>query len=106
MPIYINKLDKAISNRTNFEHKTCRECAFGKIFYYEIYPNIDQYDDGIKRLILDIEKSHCEFHEIASTINTLEPKEEDQEKLRRAKGISTELFQKLLALKRLVSKHT
>ncbi len=102
--IYISKLERAISNKEPFEHKTCKDCAFGKKFYQEVYPSLGEYEEEIRSIILDIEKLHCEFHNIASEINTQNPSEEDLSKLNSVKELSTDLFQRLLSLKRFVLK--
>jgi len=102
--LYISKLERAIENRQPFEHKTCRECAFGKRFYEEVYPCMEEYEDKIKELLYEIEKLHCDFHEVASKINTQNPKPEDMEIIKKIKEHSTRLFQLLLTLKREILK--
>ncbi|WPM32629.1 CZB domain-containing protein [Hydrogenobacter sp. T-2] len=102
--IYISKLERAIESCQPFEHKTCRECAFGKRFYEEVYPYMEEYEDNIKEMLHEIEKLHCHFHEIASRIDTQNPKPEDVEIIKKAKEDSTHLFQLLLALKREILK--
>lgn len=102
--IYISKLERALENKEPFEHKTCRDCNFGKKFYQDIYPYIGDYDENIKEIILEIEKIHCEFHEIAAKIDTVNPKPEDIEIVKAMKDKSAKLFQELLKLKRKVLK--
>ncbi len=98
--IYISKLERVIENRQPFEHKTCRECSFGKKFYQEVYPHMEAYEDKIKELLHEVEKLHCDFHEIASKIDTQNPKPEDMEIIKKIKDHSARLFQLLLTLKR------
>ncbi len=93
-----------MENRELFEHKTCRDCAFGKKFYSEIFPHVEEYEEKVKELLHDIEKLHCDFHEIASKIDTQNPKPEDVGTIKELKDRSTHLFQLLLALKRGVLK--
>jgi len=56
----------------------------------------------VKALVEEIEKIHCEFHEVGMQIDPKNPQPSDEEKLNRMKELSASLFQKLLALKRLV----
>ncbi len=102
--LYISKLERAIESGQPFEHKTCRECAFGKKFYEEVYTRMEEYEDEIKELLYEIEKLHCDFHEVASKIDTQNPKPEDMEIIKRIKEHSTRLFQLLLTLKREILK--
>lgn len=100
--IYVSKLEKALERREPFEHKTCRECNFGRKFYSEIYPFLQDFKEHIRSLILEIEKLHCTFHELACKINTSNPSQEDIELLKEVKRQSTKLFQELLKLRKRV----
>ncbi len=100
--IYISKLERAIKNREEFAHKTCHECNFGVKWDSMVVPIKDELPEEVKALVEEIEKIHCEFHEVSMQIDSKNPQPSDEEKLNRMKELSTALFQKLLALKRLV----
>jgi hypothetical protein len=100
--IYVSKLKKAIRNREEFAHKTCHECNFGVRWDSMVVPIKDELPEEVKALVEEIEKIHCEFHEVSMQIDPKNPQPSDEEKLDRMKKLSTLLFQKLLALKRLV----
>ncbi len=100
--IYISKLERAIKNREEFAHKTCHECNFGVKWDSMVVPIKDELPEEVKALVEEIEKIHCEFHEVSMQIDSKNLQPSDEEKLNRMKELSTALFQKLLALKRLV----
>ncbi len=99
---YVSRLERAIKNCEEFTHKTCHECNFGVEWNSMVVPVKDELPEEVKALVEEIEKVHCEFHEVSMQIDPKNPQPSDQEKLDRIKKLSTSLFQKLLALKRLV----
>jgi hypothetical protein len=100
--IYISKLERAVKNCEEFAHKTCHECNFGVKWDGMVVPVKDKLSEEVRALVEEIEKIHCEFHEVGMQIDPKNPQPSDEEKLNRMKELSTALFQKLLALKRLV----
>ncbi len=100
--IYISKLERAIKNCEEFAHRTCHECNFGVMWDSVVVPIRDELPEEVRALVEEIEKIHCEFHEVSMQIDPKNPQPSDEEKLNRMKKLSTSLFQKLLALKRLV----
>jgi hypothetical protein len=100
--IYISKLERAIRNHEEFAHKTCHECSFGVKWDSMVVPIKGELPEEVKALVEEIEKIHCEFHEVSMQIDPKNPQPSDEEKLNIMKELSSSLFQKLLALKRLV----
>jgi hypothetical protein len=100
--IYISKLERAVKNSEEFVHKTCHECNFGVRWDSMVVPIKDELPEKVKALVEEIEKIHCEFHEVSMQIDPKNPQPSDEERLDRMRKLSTSLFQKLLALKRLV----
>jgi hypothetical protein len=100
--IYISKLERAIKDGKEFAHKTCHECNFGVKWDGMVVPVKDKLPEEVRIPVEEIEKIHCEFHEVSMQIDPKNFQPSDEEKLNRMKELSTELFQKLLALKRLV----
>jgi hypothetical protein len=100
--IYISKLERAVKNREDFAHRTCHECNFGVKWDSTVVPVKGELPEEVRALVEEIEKIHCEFHEVGMQIDPKNPQPSDEEKLNRMKELSTSLFQKLLALKRLV----
>jgi hypothetical protein len=100
--VYISKLERAINNREEFAHKTCHECGFGVKWDSMVVPVKSELPEEVKALVKEIEKIHCEFHEVSMQIDPKNHQSSDEEKLNRMKKLSSLLFQKLLALKRLV----
>jgi hypothetical protein len=100
--IYISKLERAVKNREDFAHRTCHECNFGVKWDSTVVPVKGGLPEEVRALVEEIEKIHCEFHEVGMQIDPKNPQPSDEEKLNRMKELSTALFQKLLALKRLV----
>jgi hypothetical protein len=100
--IYISKLERAVKNREDFAHKTCHQCNFGVEWDSIVVPVKGGLPEEVRALVEEIEKIHCEFHEVGMQIDPKNPQPSDEEKLNRMKELSTALFQKLLALKRLV----
>jgi hypothetical protein len=100
--IYISKLERAIRNREEFTHGTCHECNFGVKWDGVVVPVKSGLPEEVRALVEEIEKIHCELHEVSMQIDPKNPQSSDEEKLNRIKELSTLLFQKLLALKRLV----
>jgi hypothetical protein len=101
--IYISMLEKAIEKGEEFDHKSCHECKFGVEWDNNVAPLKDKLDDEMRSLVEEIEKLHCEFHEIAMQINTKNLQPSDKEKLDRMEKLFTLLLQKLLAFKRLLN---
>ncbi len=99
--IYISKLERAIKNRDNFIHKTCHECDFGVVWDSKVAPVKDSFPDHIRSIVDEIERIHCEFHEISMQIDPKNLQTSNEEKIKKMKELSNLLFQKLLALKRL-----
>jgi len=95
--IYISKLERALKKGESFDHKDCHSCAFGRRWDSEIVPIKDDLPEEIKSLLNEIESIHCQFHEVAKEV-----KSENDERLKEVKDLSTQLFQKLLELKRLL----
>jgi len=100
--IYISKLERAIKDSEEFAHKTCHECNFGVKWDGVVLPVKGGLPEEVRALAEEIEKIHCEFHEVSMQIDPKNFQPSDKEKLNRMKELSTLLFQKLLALKRLV----
>jgi len=100
--IYMSKLESAIKNCEEFTHKTCHECNFGVEWDSIVVPVKGELPEEVRALVEEIEKIHCEFHEVSMQIDPKNPQPSDEEKLNRMKELSASLFQKLLALKRLV----
>jgi len=100
--IYISKLERAIRDGKEFAHKTCHECNFGVEWDSTVVPVKGELPEEVRALVEEIEKIHCEFHEVSMQIDPKNPQPSDEEKLNRMKELSTLLFQKILALKRLV----
>jgi predicted nucleic acid-binding OB-fold protein len=100
--IYISKLERAIKNREEFDHKTCHVCNFGVKWDSMVAPIKDELPEKVRALVEEIEKIYFEFYEVSTQIDSKNPQPSDEEKLNRMKELSTLLFQKLLALKRLV----
>ncbi|MGK0689874.1 MAG: CZB domain-containing protein [Aquificaceae bacterium] len=101
---YISKLEKSIKNNQPFEHKSHKDCSFGKRFYPEVYARLEEYPPHIRELIEEIEKTHREFHEIAFEVEKASSEEEKLKILNMVKDKSTELFQLLLKLGRVLRK--
>jgi hypothetical protein len=100
--IYISKLERAIKDGEEFAHRTCHECNFGVKWDGMVVPVKSELPEEVRALVEEIEKIHCEFHEVSMQIDPKNHQPSDEEKLNRMKELSTLLFQKLLALKRLV----
>jgi len=100
--IYISRLESAIKDGKEFSHKTCHECNFGVEWDSIVVPVKDGLPEEVRALVEEIEKIHCEFHEVGMKIDPKNFQPSDEEKLNRMEELSTELLQKLLALKRLV----
>jgi len=99
---YVSRLERAIKDGEEFTHKTCHECNFGVEWDSMVVPIKDELPEEVRALVEEIEKIHCELHEVSMQIDPKNPQSSDEEKLNRIKELSTLLFQKLLALKRLV----
>ena len=99
--IYISKLERAIKDGKEFAHKTCHQCIFGVKWDGMVVPVKGGLPEEVRALVEEIEKVHCEFHEVSMQIDPKNPQPSDEEKLNRMRELTTELFQKLLALKRL-----
>jgi hypothetical protein len=101
---YVFKLESAIKDGEEFAHKTCRECNFGVEWNSIVVPVKGGLPEELRALVEEIEKIHCEFHGISMQIDPKNFQPSDEEKLNRMREMSTLLFRKLLALKRLLSK--
>ena len=99
---YVSRLERAIKDGEEFTHKTCHECNFGVEWDSTVVPIKDKLPEEVKALVEEIEKIHCEFHEVSMQIDPKNPQPSDEGKLNTMKKLSSSLFQKLLALKRLV----
>jgi len=99
---YVSRLERAIKDGEEFAHKTCHECNFGVKWEGMVVPVKSELPEEVRALVEEIEKIHCEFHEVSMQIDPKNHQPSDEEKLNRMKELSTLLFQKLLALKRLV----
>ena len=71
--LYINGIQKCLKNNTPFNHKLPTECAFGKMFYSEIKPNLSKFSAEKQNTILTIENTHSAFHEAALGITEQNP---------------------------------
>jgi len=100
--IYISKLERAIKNCEEFTHKTCHECNFGVEWDSKVVPVKGELPEEVRTLVDEIEKIHCEFHQVSMQIDPKNLQPSDEEKLNIMRELSTALFQKLLALKGLV----
>ena len=100
--IYISKLERSIKDGEEFAHKTCHECNFGVEWDSTVVPIKDELPEEVRALVDEMEKIHCEFHEVSMQIDPKNFQPSDEEKLNRMRELSTILFQKLLALKRLL----
>jgi uncharacterized protein (UPF0335 family) len=101
--IYISKIERAMKKGEESDHKSCHECKFGLEWDSHVAPLKNEFPDQLRSLIEEIEKIHCEFHEVGMQINTKDPKPSDKENLDRMEKLSTLLLQKLLAFKRLLN---
>jgi hypothetical protein len=101
---YVSRLEKAIKDGEEFTHKTCHECDFGVEWDSSVVPVKSELSEEVRALVEEIEKIHCEFHEIGRQIDPKNPQSSDEEKLNRMREMSHLLLRKLLALKRLLSK--
>ena len=99
---YVSRLERAIKDGEEFAHKTCHECNFGVKWEGMVVPVKSELPEEVRALVEEIEKIHCEFHEVSMQIDPKNHQPSDEEKLNRMKELSTLLFQKLLALKRLL----
>jgi len=99
---YVSRLERAIKDGEEFAHKTCHECNFGVKWEGMVVPVKSELPEEVRALVEEIEKIHCEFHEVSMQIDPKNPQPSDEEKLNRMREMSTLLFRKLLALKRLV----
>lgn len=71
--LYIKGVEKSIKHNTVFAHKKPTECAFGKMFYQDIKPNIDGYSEAKRDLIEAMEQIHIKFHDSAQHIHPEDP---------------------------------
>lgn len=103
--LYIKRVELAIKNKEPFEHKECgrygieKACPFGKKFYTEIIPLLESFPPEVKKLLIQIEELHCEFHQIGQKIDTLNP---EPSVFRELKDASLGLYQKLMELDRVL----
>jgi hypothetical protein len=71
--LYIKAVEKCINQHAVFAHKQPTECAFGKMFYETLKPNIDGYSEKKRQLIEQLEQVHIQFHESARHIDPDDP---------------------------------
>jgi hypothetical protein len=67
-----------------------------------VVPVKDRLPEEVRALVEEIEKIHCEFHEVSMQIDPKNPQPSDEERINGMKRLSVLLIQKLLTLKRLV----
>jgi len=99
---YVSRLERAIKDGEEFAHKTCHECNFGVKWEGMVVPVKSELPEEVRALVEEIEKIHCEFHEVSMQIDPKNHQPSDEEKLNRMREMSNLLLRKLLALKRLV----
>jgi len=99
---YVSRLERAIKDGEEFTHKTCHECNFGVEWDSMVVPIKDELPEEVRALVEEIEKIHCELHEVSMQIDPKNSQPSDEEKLNRMREMSYLLLRKLLALKRLV----
>ncbi|SHK16524.1 CZB domain-containing protein [Thermocrinis minervae] len=102
--LYVKRLRTAIRNGKPFEHKDCHSCDFGRMFDTEIIPIKNKLPSEIRNIVEEIERIHCEFHEVSMQVDTTNLKPEDETILKQLNELSTELIKLLQLLLRL--KHT
>jgi transcriptional regulator with XRE-family HTH domain len=101
---YVSRLERSIKDGEEFAHKTCHECNFGVEWDSMVVPVKSELPEEVRALVEEIEKIHCEFHEVSMHIDPKNPQPSDEEKLNRMREMSNILLRKLFALKRLLSK--
>jgi transcriptional regulator with XRE-family HTH domain len=101
---YVSRLERAIKDGEEFTHKTCHECNFGAEWDSMVVPIRDELPGEVRALVEEIEKVHCEFHQVSMQIDPKNPQPSDEEKINRMREMSNLLLRKLIALKRLLSK--
>ena len=99
---YVSRLERAIRGGEEFAHETCHECNFGVEWDSMVVPVKGGLPEEVRALVEEIEKIHCEFHEVSMQIDPKNHQPSDEEKLNRMREMSNLLLRKLLALKRLV----
>jgi len=99
---YISKLERAVRYGEPFEHKDCHRCNFGIAWDEEIKPIKDVLPEDLRAVVEEIEKTHCQFHEVSLKIDPKNPEEINQENLRIAKDLINQLYKKLLQLQKLL----
>ena len=100
--IFINKLEKAVKNKSPIDAVDCHSCKFGQNFDKDIRNDIPNYEPEIRKILEEIDQIHCTFHEKAIQLSKENDEEKKQEILKEIKGLSTQLFRKLLYLKKTV----
>lgn len=78
--LYVSGVEKSLRNNQAFAHKQPTECAFGKMFYGMLKPNLDHYSATKRNLVEQLEEIHIRFHESAQNIH---PDNPDMEQHRR-----------------------
>lgn len=97
--LYINGIQKCLNHNTVFNHKQPTECAFGKMFYSEIKPNLDTFSPEKQAIIKIVEDTHIAFHTTAFDITEDNP---DIEKAKQAAWLhSTKLINLLNTLEKM-----
>lgn len=67
--LYINGIQKCLKQHTEFNHKKPTECAFGKMFYADIKPKLDEFPKNKQDVIHELEQTHTAFHNAALRIS-------------------------------------
>ncbi|MCX8067860.1 MAG: CZB domain-containing protein [Anaerolineae bacterium] len=65
---YAKRLRQFLMDGGEFQHRSERECEFGRLFYGEVFPQANEFPPEIRDLIVDIERLHREFHQLACQI--------------------------------------
>ena len=74
--LYIKGVERSIAKKIEFPHKKPTECAFGKMFYGTLKPNLNTFSEKKRALIEEVEKIHIQFHESAGHIHVENPASE------------------------------
>lgn len=77
--LYIKGVERSIAKKTEFAHKKPTECAFGKMFYGTLKPNLDTFSEKKRVLIDEVERTHIQFHESAAHIRVDNPASEQHQ---------------------------
>lgn len=78
--LYVSGVEKSIRQNMIFPHKEPTECAFGKLFYGTLKPDMDSYSVDKRQLLEQIEQTHSQFHATARNIHPDNPDMEQHQK--------------------------